>query len=114
MPQLSLRLAFLSTMLLPMLWGILLRFRIGKSGAVGDLEKAFLQLSLHGEDRNVCCFLWLNAQGEIEVYRYKKVFFGVKSSPFLLQVVLKQHLESFINESEMASQLLAISTWMTQ
>ena len=45
-------------------------------------------------------------QGEIEVYRYKKVFFGAKSSPFLLQVVLKQHLESFISESEMASQLL--------
>ena len=92
--------------LLPLLWGILLRFRIGKVGVVGDLEKAFLQLSLHDEDRNVCCFLWLNPQGEIEVYRYKKVFFGAKSSPFLLQVVLKQHLESFISKSEMASQLL--------
>ncbi|XP_078355162.1 uncharacterized protein LOC144639738 [Oculina patagonica] len=92
--------------LLPLLWGILLRFRVGKVGVVGDLEKAFLQLSLREEDRNVCCFLWLNLQGEIEVYRYKKVFFGAKSSPFLLQVVLKQHLEGFINESEMASQLL--------
>ena len=40
------------------------------------------------------------------MYRYKKVFFSTKSSPFLLQVVLKQHLESFINKSEMASQLL--------
>lgn len=75
-------------------------------GVVGDLEKAFLQLSLREEDRNVCCFLWLNVQGEIEVYRYKKVFLGAKSSPFLLQAVLKQHLESFISESEMASQLL--------
>ena len=43
------------------------------------------------EDRNVCCFLWLNPQGEIDMYRYRKVFFGAKSSPFLLQVVLKQH-----------------------
>lgn len=66
--------------LLPLLWGILLR--------------------------NVCLFLWLNPQGDIEVYSYKKVFFGAKSSQLLLQVVLKQHLESFINESEMASQLL--------
>ena len=92
--------------LLPLLWGILLRFRIGKVGVVGDLEKAFLQLSLHEEDRNVCCFLWINPQGEIDVYRYRKVFFGAKSSPFLLQVVLKQHLERFISKSEMASQLL--------
>ena len=92
--------------LLPLLWGILLRFRIGKVGVVGDLEKAFLQLSLHEEDRNICCFLWLNHQGEIEVYRYRKVFFGAKSSPFLLQVVLKQHLEGFISKSEMASQRL--------
>ena len=73
---------------------------------MGDLDKAFLQLSLHDEDRNVCCFSWLNLQGETEVYRYRKVFFSAKSSPFLLQVVLKQHLESFVNESEMASQLL--------
>ena len=92
--------------LLPLFWGILLRFRIGKVGIVGDLEKAFLQLSLHEEDRNVCCFLWLNPQGEIDVYRYRKVFFGAKSSPFLLQVVLNHHLEGSISKSEMASQLL--------
>ena len=92
--------------LLPLLWGILLRLRIGKVGIVGDLEKAFLQLSLHEEDRNVCCFLWLNPQGEIDVYRYKKVFVGAKSPPFLLQVVLKHHLEGSISKSEMASQLL--------
>ena len=70
--------------LLPLLWGILLRFRIGKVGVVGDLEKAFLQLTLEEKQRNVCCFLWLNPQGEIEEYRYRKVIFGAKSSPFLL------------------------------
>ena len=62
--------------LLPLLWGILLRFRIGKVGVVGYLEKAFLQLTLEEKDRNVCCFLWLNPQGEIEEYRYRKVIFG--------------------------------------
>ena len=56
--------------ILPLLWGILLRFGIGKVGIVGDLEKVFLQLSLHEEDRNVCCFLWLSPQGEINVHRY--------------------------------------------
>ena len=92
--------------LLPLLWGILLRFRIGKVGVVGDLEKAFLQLTLEEKDRNVCCFLWLNPQGDIEEYRYRKVIFGAKSSPFLLQAVLKYHLEGFVGKSDIASQLL--------
>ena len=46
------------------------------------------------------------------MYRYNKVFFGAKSLPFLLQVMLKQHLESFIHESEMASQLLYNNLYM--
>jgi len=46
--------------LLPLLWGILLRFRIGKVGVLGNLEKAFLQLTLEEKDQNVCCFLCLN------------------------------------------------------
>lgn len=40
------------------------------------------------------------------MYRYRKVFFGAKSSPLLLQVNLKHHLEGSISKSEMASQLL--------
>ena len=91
---------------LPLLWGILLPFRIGKVGVMGDLEKAFLQLTLEEKGRNVCCFLWLNPQGDIQEYGYRKVIFGAKSSPFLLQAVLKYHLEGFVGKSEIASQLL--------
>ena len=58
------------------------------------------------DHRNVFCFLWLNPQGEIDVYRYRKVFFGTKSSPFLLQIGLKHHLEGSISKSQMASQLI--------
>jgi len=35
----------------PMLWGTLIRFRIGRIGLVGDLEKAFLQIFLREKDR---------------------------------------------------------------
>ena len=50
--------------------------------------------------------MWLNPQGDIEEYRYRKVIFGAKSSPFLLQAVLKYHLEGFVGKSDIASQLL--------
>ena len=86
--------------------GILLRFRVDRVGVVGDLEKAFLQLTLEERDRNVCCFLCLYPQGEIEEYRYRKVIFAAKSSPFLQQAVLKYHLEGFVGVSEIADQLL--------
>ena len=55
---------------------------------MGDLEQAFLQLTLEEKDRKVCCFLWPSPQGEIEEYRYRNVIFGAKSSPFLLQAVI--------------------------
>ena len=73
---------------------------------MGDLEQAFLQLTLEEKDRNVCCFLCLYPRGEIEEYRYRKVIFAAKSSPFLQQAVLKYHLEGFVGVSEIADQLL--------
>ena len=63
-------------------------------------------MTLEENDLNVCCFLCLNPQGEIEEYRFRKVIFGAKSSPFLHQAVLKYHLEGFVGKSEIADQLL--------
>ena len=92
--------------LLPLLWGILLRFRVGCVAVVGDLEKAFLQISLQENERNVCCFLWKPPGGDTVVYRFTRVFFGATSSPFLLQVVLKHHLEKETTEEDVARTLL--------
>lgn len=92
--------------LLPVLWGTLLRFRVGRIGVVGDLEKAFLQILLHENDRNVCCFLWQHPDGCTVTYRLTRVFFGASSSPFLLQVVLKHHLESEEEDLEVTRELL--------
>ena len=92
--------------LLPLLWGILLRFRVGHIAVVGDLEKAFLQIKLCDKERNVCCFLWKPPNGHTVTYRLTRVFFGATSSPFLLQVVLKHHLESETVEGDIAHTLL--------
>ena len=41
------------------LCGLLLRFRLHKVALVADVEKAFLQVGLQPDDRDVTRFLWL-------------------------------------------------------
>ena len=79
--------------------GILLRFRLYKVAIVSDIEKAFLQVGLTEESRDVTRFLWLKnrntlkLENNIQEYRFCRVPFGIISSPFLLAATLKCHLE---------------------
>ena len=79
------------------LTGVLMRFRLNRIGLTADLEKAFLQLSLHPADRDVTRFLWRShaLDPEPTTYRMTRVVFGVNASPFLLQATIRQHLKLF-------------------
>ncbi|XP_057302253.1 uncharacterized protein LOC130636526 [Hydractinia symbiolongicarpus] len=87
------------------LYNVLLRFRSHKVAFIADIEKAFLQISLHPTDRDFVRFIWfkdlhnLSEQNietaEIGIYRLSRVLFGVSSSPFLLSATLIKHAESF-------------------
>ena len=72
----------------PLLFDILLRFRIHKIGLIADIEKAFLNIEVDMEDRNSLRFLWpedpRKRESPIRVYRFCRVVFGLNSSPFLL------------------------------
>ena len=46
--------------LLPLLYDILLRFRAGKVVLIGDIEKAFLNISIAPEHRDFLRFLWVD------------------------------------------------------
>ncbi|KYN41645.1 hypothetical protein ALC56_03946 [Trachymyrmex septentrionalis] len=61
---------------------LLHRFREKRIGVTIDIAKAFLQISVSPSDRDVLRFLWWHTNGEIETYR--RVVFGITSSPFLL------------------------------
>ena len=76
--------------LLPNLLHVLLRFRFGKVVAVADVEKAFHQIVLQAEERDYLRFLAINDTNEenIVTYRFKRVPFGVISSPFMLAGVI--------------------------
>ena len=83
------------------LTGILLRFHLNKVAVVADIEKAFLQIGLNKNARNVTRFFWLKdithltVENNIEVYRLCRVPFGIISSPFLLGATLDHHLDTF-------------------
>ena len=80
------------------LCAILLRFRDHRYAFSTDIEKAFLHVQLHNDDRNFTRFLW-PAQPEkpdskLQVYRFAVVPFGSCSSPFMLAAVLNLHLST--------------------
>ena len=80
------------------IFDILVRFRAYGVALMGDIEKAFLMVSVAQGDRDALRFLWVedvdNANSKIRVMRFARVVFGVTASPFLLNATIHFHLES--------------------
>ena len=78
---------------------ILLRFRLHEVALVGDVEKAFLMVSVADRDRDVLRFLWIKdakaTQPEIAIMRFTRVVFGVSASPFLLNATIDHHIKKY-------------------
>lgn len=81
---------------------ILRRFRTNIIGVSADIKKAFLQISVRPQDRDVMRFLWRKPEStELTIYRHKRVVFGLTSSPFQLGATLNYHLDQ-VNSDEYA------------
>ena len=65
-----------------------------------DIEKAFL-VSVAEKDRNALRFLWVGdiAKDDPKIIplRFKRVVFGVSSSPFLLNATIRHHLKKHVS-----------------
>ena len=83
----------------PLLYDVLLRFRVFNISITGDIEKAYLQISVSTEDRDYLRFLWFDDiykdNPEILKYRFTRVIFGATCSQFLLNGTVKTHAEKY-------------------
>ena len=81
------------------IFDILLRFQLQHVALIGDIEKAFLMVSVRERDRDSLRFLWVpNPDDEnpgIATFRFSRVVFGVSSSPFLLNATINHHMETY-------------------
>ena len=72
--------------------GILIKFRLKRYVCKGDIAKAFLQIEIEPNDRDLLRLLWKRDE-IISIYRFARLPFGLTSSPFILAATLKYHLE---------------------
>ena len=71
---------------------ILVRFRRWPVAVSGDIKRAFLQIGVREEDRDVHRFLWCK-DGTVRVMRFTRLPFGNCASPFLLNATIRYHLK---------------------
>lgn len=82
----------------PDLVEVLIRFRRWPIAISGDISKAFLQIGVKREDRDVHRFLLKAEKGKgtwTRHMRFLRVPFGNTSSPFLLNATIKHHLSKY-------------------
>ena len=104
----------------PMVYDIFIRFQMYPVALLGDIEKAFLQIRVSPEDRDVMQFIWVkNVKQEppvLQTRQFTKVIFGSGKSPFLLGATIREHLENYKTEdpeftSTVLSSLFVDNLW---
>lgn len=78
-----------------LLWDVVISTRFAPLLLIGDIRKAFLQIRIRPEDRDLLRFHWVKdlETFEIEVLRFCRALFGLVQSPFLQGAVLEVHFD---------------------
>ena len=86
--------------LLPSIFDILVRFRLGKIGIVADIKKAFLHIAMDEDQRDFLRLIWYeiacSQNSTVKILRFARVVFGLTSSPFILNGTVRMHLQKYL------------------
>ena len=96
--------------LTPLVFDMLLKFRMRHIGITADIEKAFHQIMIKPDDRDMLRLLWLDdvssREPQVVQYRFCRLVFGITPSPAILQCVIQHHLSRYKNSHEEIVKLL--------
>ena len=102
--------------LTPHVFEVLAKFRRYPVGLTADIEKAFHQISVNPADREQLRFLWFTnvkeERPEIVQYRFRRLVFGLTSSPAILNGTIQHHLSHYKEPEPQVSELLANSLYV--
>ena len=93
------------------LWYILVSARMSPYLLLGDIEKAFLQISLKEEDRDAFRFL-LNVNDKEQHFLFTRVPLGAEASPFMLAATLQLHYDCQPEELSETVKVLRENTYV--
>ena len=79
---------------------MLMRFRTHDVVLTGDIKNAFLEVEVDEADRDYLRFLWYEPDGNLVVYRFARVPFGLRCSSFLLNATLRYHMQRKCKETD--------------
>ena len=95
---------------------VLAKFRSYPVGLTADIEKAFHQISVNSADRDQLRFVWFKnikeERPEIVQYRFRRLVFGLTSSPAILNGTIQHHLSHYKEPEPQVSELLANSLYV--
>ena len=85
--------------LTPLLYTVMLRFRMYKIVLLAYIKQAFLQIEVDPEDRDPLRFLWVKNPKELNSpileYRFTRAIFGAGSSSYILGGTVRHHMEQY-------------------
>lgn len=100
--------------LLKSLFGVLIRFREGKTAIIADVKEMFLQVGVSEQDRDSLRFLWRgeDRSGPPQEYRMKRLIFGAASSPTTALYVKNKNATELKNVYPIAADITIRNTYM--
>ena len=82
------------------LYDLLVRSRMRPIILCGDIKKAYWQIRIRELERNSLRFHWIKNLDPniVEINRFTRLVFEITQSPFILEGMLKQNFQNYMNE----------------